>query len=131
MCFTWLVDKILQTRDSRTKVKVLVHEAFFLDDPKKEPYFFVKVTNVSHAEPITITHVWVKDNPDLEILNSKTPLPHKLEKTDTWETWFRRDQVKDTTNVFNNVRIALSSGDEYKSKKNIKVRPLGFTANKD
>jgi hypothetical protein len=131
MCFTWLVDKILQTRDSKTKVKVLVHEAFFLDDLKKEPYFFVKVVNLSHIEPITITHVWVKDSPDLEILNSETPLPYKLEKTDTWETWFKRDQIKDTNNIFNNVRIALSSGKEYKSRKNIKVRPRGFTANKD
>lgn len=130
MCFTWFVDKILQIRDSMVKIKVLVHEASFLNDPKKEPYFFVKVINLSYNTPVTITHVWVEDGVmRLDILNPKRPLPRKLEKTDIWETWIKKELVKDCDNIFDNVRVLLSSGKRYKSRKNLKVPPTGFVAN--
>lgn len=128
MCLTWLADKFLQVVDSRTRVKVLVHEAFFESDINQEPYYFVKVINNSYDNPINITHVWVDDNKNLEILNPESPLPHKLEKTDIWETWFKKNIISDHINIFNNVRVVLSSGKEYKSQKNYKVRPRGFIA---
>lgn len=130
MCFTWFVDKILQIRDSMVKIKVLVHEAFFLNDPKKEPYFFIKVINLSYNTPATITHVWIEDGATrLDILNSERPLPRKLEKTDIWETWIKKELVKDCDNIFDNVRVLLSSDKKYKSRKNLKVPPTGFVAN--
>jgi len=127
--FTWLVDKILQALDARTKIKVLVHEAFFIGDPKREPYYFVKVINLSSETSFTITHVWVKDgSKEIDIINPHRPLPRKLEKSDIWETWFRKDLIEDQNNVFRNVRVVLSNGREYKSKKNLDVRPAGYIA---
>ena len=102
MSFTWLVDKILQVIKARTKINVLVHEAFLIGDPKREPHYFVKVVNLSPETMFTITHIW--------------------------ETWFRKDIIKDRNNVFKNVRVVLSNGRVYKSKKNLDVRPAGFVA---
>jgi len=127
--FTWIVDKILQALDFRTKVKVLVHEAFFIGDQNKEPHYFVKVANCSPETTFTITHIWVKDSSkEIDIINQERPLPHKLEKSDIWETWFRKDIIEDQESVFNNVRVVLSNGKLYKSKRNKKVRPAGFIA---
>ena len=128
---TWFADKILQVFDIRLKIKVLVHEAFFVIDQNKEPHYFVKVINLSSKNSFTITHVWVQDGfKEIDVVNPKTPLPHKLETSDIWETWFKKDIIKDHNNVFKNVHVVLSNGKEYKSKKNENVRPLGFIANK-
>lgn len=128
MCFTWLTDKILQALDARAKVKVLVHEAYFLDGQNKEPHYFVKIANCSSETMFTITHIWVKDGKkEIEIMSRL--LPHKLEKSDIWETWFQKNIINDQNNVFNNVRVVLSNGIVYKSRKNTKVRPVGFIAN--
>ncbi len=129
---TWLADKILQARDARTKIEVLVHEAFFIGDQNKELHYFVKVVNLSPGTTFTITHIWVKDDSeDIDIINPHTPLPYKLEKSEIWETWFKKNIIKDQNNVFENVRVVLSNGKEYKSKKNTNVRPAGFIANKN
>ncbi len=128
MCFTWLTDKILQTLDARAKVKVLVHEAYFLDIQNKEPHYFVKISNCSSETTFTITHIWVKDDKkEIEIMSRQ--LPRKLEKSDIWETWFPKNNINDQHNIFNNVRVVLSNGKVYKSRKNTKVRPVGFIAN--
>ncbi len=124
----WFVDKILQALDSRTKIKVLVHEAFFTDQ-SPEPFYFVKVSNLSPNNIFTITHIWVKDiGKEIDILNPSKPLPHKLGTSDIWETWFPKSIITDKNNVFNNVRVVLSNGKTYKSKRNLKVRPTGFIA---
>ncbi|HHW68938.1 MAG TPA: hypothetical protein GX747_01175 [Tenericutes bacterium] len=129
MCFTWFTDKILQALDARAKVRVLVHEAFFIGGQNKEPHYFVKVINCSSETMFTITHMWIKDSSrEIDIINQERPLPHKLEKSDVWETWFRKDIIEDQNNVFKNVRIELSNGKIYKSRKNEKVRPAGFIA---
>lgn len=129
MCFTWLIDKILQARDSRAKVRVLVHEAFFVGGQNKDPFYFVKIINCSPETMFTITHIWVKDSSrEVDIINQERPLPHKLEKSDIWETWFPKDIIEDQNSVFENVRIVLSNGKVYKSKKNKDVRPVGFIA---
>ena len=126
---SWLGDKILQVIDARTKVTVLVHKAFFIDGSGKKPYYFVKVINSSPNAPFTITHVWVKDNSkEIDVLNPKRPLPHKLKPTDIWETWFSKDIIQNQDDIFNNVFIVLSNGKEYKSKHNKTVRSVGFVA---
>ena len=127
---TWIADKILQALDFRTKVTVLVHEAFFIGSQNKEPHYFVKVANCSSETTFTVTHIWIKDDDkEIDVINQERPLPHKLEKSDIWETWFRKDIVKDQKNIFNNVRVVLSNGKVYKSKENKTVRPAGFIAN--
>lgn len=129
MGFTWLADKILQAIDARTKIKVLVHEAFFIGDQSREPYYFVKVVNLSPEITFTITHVWVKDSSgEIDIINPNTPLSHKLKKSDVWETWFRKDVIRDHDNIFKNVNVVLSNGKKYKSRKNLNVRPAGYIA---
>lgn len=129
---TWLADKILQARDARIKIQVLVHEASLVGDPKREPYYFVKVINLSLYTTFTITHIWVKDgSEEIDIINQGAPLPHKLGKSEIWETWFRKDIIKDQNNVFENVRVVLSNCKEYKSKKNLNVRPAGSIVNKN
>ncbi len=125
----WIIDKILQAWDSRNKVKVLVHEAFFIDSENREPHYFVKVINCSPINPITITHAWVKDGiKEIEILNTERPLPYKLNPTDIWETWFRKDIITNHNNIFNNVYVVSSDGKKYRSKRNKTVRPAGNVA---
>lgn len=127
--FTWLVDKILQAIDARTRVEVLVHEAFFTDDPAGTPFYFIKVINRSPETDITITHIWVKDgSKEIDILNQATLLPRKLMKTDVWETWFNKKLIHDHDNIFDNVFVLLTNGKKYKSKKDTSVRPKGFVA---
>lgn len=123
----WLPDKILQAFDARTKVKVLVHEAYF-DNGNTKPYYFVKIVNVSYETPITITHIWIKDEKEIDLINVERPLPYKLDKTDIWETWFPKDIIIDHANIFKNVYVILSNEKEYRSKKNKKVRPYGMIA---
>jgi hypothetical protein len=126
---TWLIDKILQARDARIKIKVLVHEACFFGDPKNVLYYFVKIINLSSKSKFTITHIWAKDgSQEKEILNPEKPLPYKLEESDIWETWFPKDIIGDQMNIYENVRVVLSNGKEYKSKKNLDVRPAGSIA---
>ncbi len=43
-------------------------------------------------------------------------------------TWFNKNMVTDHKNVFNNVRVVLTNGKTYRSKKNTSVRPTGFVA---
>ena len=125
---TWLIDKILEALDGTPNVKVLVHEAFLVGKDQT-PYYFVKVINSSPKNIFTITHVWVKDyNKEIDILNQERHLPHKLEASDIWETWFSKELIEDKDNIFKNVRVVLSNGKTYKSKKNSNVRPLGSVA---
>lgn len=127
--FTWLADKIMQARDARTEVRVLVHEACFTDDPNRTPYYFVKVVNLSPETEFTITHVFAKDGTkEIDILNSQRPLPQTLTRTKTWETWFPKSWINDHNKIFDNVYIVLTNGKEYKSRKNNTVRPEGFIA---
>lgn len=123
----WLIDKILQILDTNTKIKVLVHEAFLVG--QDQPKYFIKITNLSPKNIFTITHIWVKDvDEEIDILNPVKPLPHKLNSSEQWETWFDKSNIKDQKNIFKNIRVVLSNGKTYKSRKNRKVRPCGFIA---
>ena len=124
---TWLIDKILQARDARTEIKVLVHEACFTDDPTRTPYYFVKVVNQSPEVNFTITHIYAKDGSrEIEILNPNRRLPHTLARTEIWETWLAKNMIHDHNKIFKNVFVVLTNGKQYRSKKNKSVRPAGF-----
>jgi hypothetical protein len=120
----WLVLKLF-TNIFKSPVIVLVHEAIF--DGQNNPMYFIKVTNGSSKNIFTVTHVYVKDkNVDLEVLNK--PLPQKLDASEQWETWIEKSKITDKKKVFINVRVVMSSGKIYKSRKNKSVRPAGFVA---
>lgn len=123
--FTWFGDKLLEIRDLRNKVKVLVHEAYFLNNP--EPFYFIKITNLSAKNNFTITHIWIVDNNmEKEVLSRE--LPHKLEISDQWETFYPKSEIRDRINIFKNFRVKLSDNKVYKSRRNFKVRPRGYVA---
>ena len=105
-----------------------MHEAF-LSGTSQESFYFVKVVNSSPKNIFTITHVWIKDRTkEVDVINQERPLPHKLKASDIWETRFSKKLIEDQNKVFKNVRVVLSNGKIYKSKKNLKVRPIGFVA---
>lgn len=127
--FLWLGSKILSIFDSRTKIRVLVHEASFIGSSNENPYYFVKVINSSRETIVTIQHIWIKDYlQEIEVLNTQKPLPHKLDKSDIFETWFPKSSIKDQQKVFNNVHVVLSNGKTYRSTFNKDVRPAGHVA---
>jgi len=125
--FTWLADKFLDIADSRIKVRVLVHEGYFLNNPT--PYYFVKVMSLSPKTPITITHAWVVDGKEKkDFINLKRPLPYKLSQSDQWETWLPKNSIVNRKNIFRNVRILLSNNKICKSRKNKGVPSMGYVA---
>ena len=65
----------------------------------------------------TITHMWIKDSSrEIDIINQERPLPHKLEKSTFGRHGFGRILLKIKI-MFQNVRIELSNGKIYKSRK--------------
>lgn len=126
---TWLVEKILQTIDFRTRVSVLVHEAYIERDLEGTPKFFIKVTNLSKSRDITVTHVWVGDEGGgVDILNVMRPLPKTLRPTEQWETWVEKKSVGGIGNIFSKIMVKLSNGKIIPSSQNKNVRPRGYVA---
>lgn len=123
----WLIDNILKALDYRTILKVLVHEGFIIGDT--QPYYFVKIINLSREKEPVITHIWARDvDKEIDLINPQRPLPYKLGKSAVWETWFSNDLIRDTNKIFTNVNVEISDGKIYKSHKNLRVRPVGFIA---
>lgn len=123
------ISKIIWQAANKTKVKVLVHEAYFQNTNDHNPYYFIKVANLSTKHAITITHAWIKDaNKNLHLINNERKLPHKLEPSDEWEVWIRKDKVVDQIKIFKNVRIKLTNNKIIKSKRNKKVPEEGYVA---
>lgn len=122
-----MVSKILEALDFRRKIKVLVHEAFMTGD--SDPYYFIKITNLSNKNIFTVTHIWVKDGlKEIDIINPNRVLPHKLEVSEQWETWIPKNYISNHKDIFKNFRVVLSDEKVYKSKENKKVRPSGHIA---
>lgn len=51
------------------------------------PFYFVKVTNLSSARDVVITHVWFEAAPTVHPLLRERPLPQRLRPDETWEAW--------------------------------------------
>lgn len=125
---TWLVDKVLQARDSRLSVNALAQEAFLVGDPNQIPHIFVKVTNNSLTRDVTVTHVWYQGESNrIDILNPQRVLPFTIKPTKQWETWFPRPSG-DLDSILNKVHVRLSNQQELISTKNKDVPPAGFIA---
>jgi hypothetical protein len=110
----------------KTDTIVLVHEAYLISNNDK-PCYFIKIINRSKTNDNTITHIWIKDSPREKDLLQK-PLPHKLKPSEIFETWIEKKLINDQINIFKNVRVELSDGKIFKSKKNKNVRPIGYIA---
>ncbi|MCD4694073.1 hypothetical protein K8R62_01815 [bacterium] len=106
-----------------------MHEAFFLDDPQKISHYFVKIKNLSKTDIVSVTHVWIiDDNTEKHIIN-EISLPKKLDPSEIYEFSLKKDSTIDHKNIYNDIRVKLSTDKIYESKKNHKVPPFGHVAN--
>lgn len=120
--------KIIISRIQK-KLSVLVHKAYFVES--STPYYFVKVINLT-KDDLEITHVWFKTNPEIHIIKQERPLPFRLKPNETWETWIKAENIpeKMKKRPFDKVRVMLSNGKIYSSKKNNNVPSMGNVAGK-
>jgi hypothetical protein len=133
---------------------VLVHQASFTDAPKVnpstltqeispasppvtgvgagsaalDPYYFIKITNLSHNREIEITHVWFEVDPPVHLLLPERPLPARLRPDETWEGWVNAAALAKVPNVESLGRVRLANGKTVKSRRNKDVPPFGFVA---
>jgi len=130
----WAIDKAADREQKRRRVSVLVHQAAFVaPDPStgkvrwSEPHYFVKVTNLSDARDIEITHVWFDGKPEVHLMNPER-LPARLRPDETWEDWVPATQVAHLSDMERAARVRLSSTKVVRSRPNKDVPPVGFVA---
>ena len=56
-----ITDRLRAFQQARRRLRVLVHRGFFQSGPV--PFYFVKVTNLSSARDVVITHGWFEAAP--------------------------------------------------------------------
>jgi len=113
----------------RRRVSVLVHRAFFVGQATpSEPFYFIKVTNLSRDRDIGITHVWFASKPPVDVLLAERPLPTRLRPDETWEAWVDAAKLADTLNIQRAGRVRLADGRTVKSQPNKHVPPVGYVA---
>ncbi len=129
----WAIDKLADREQKRRRVQVLVHEATFIAPgssagsvARSEPHYFVKVTNLSEAREIQITHVWVDGKPQVHLMIPERPLPARLPPDETWEGWVRVTDVAHIPDVEWAFRVRLPNGKVVRSRPNKDVPPVGF-----
>ena len=98
-----------------------MHLAFFQEE--SEPFYFVKVTNVSQMRGIEITHVWFEAHPRVDVLLTERPLPARLRFDETWEGWAPRTRLAGASNVEWLGRVLVTGGSRRKSGRIVKSRP--------
>jgi hypothetical protein len=123
----WLLDRARGWHQRRRRVRVLVHEAVFLEaGPPRTPHLFVKVTNLSATRDIEVTHVWFDVEPRADILDER--LPARLRPDETWETWIPVARLHGASKAETRGRVMISTGKVIKSRLNRKVPPVGMVA---
>lgn len=122
----WLADHLRGWQQRRRNVRVLVHRAVFL--PSSPEHFFVKVTNLSPAREIEVTHVWFQTEPPVHVFNHDRPLPARLRLDETYETWCPVVSVPEIANVERLGRVRLSNGKVVKARLHKGVPPAGYVA---
>jgi hypothetical protein len=123
-----LIDQAVRLHQSRRKVRVLVHRAFFRNRDDKREQFFIWVTNLSPNREVEVTHIWFETNPRKDILNPERPLPKRLKPDERWETWIAVADVPTEDDLERKVRVLLSNGKVVKSLPNPAVPPVGHVA---
>ena len=127
---TKFVDWFRGWQQTRRKVRVLVHLAYFAGG--SEPYYFLKVTNLSPSREVEITHVWFDTDPRVDILLPERPLPKRLRSDETWEVWASAADLVRASNVEQLGRVLVTGLKKaVKSRRNTDVPPRGFVAGAD
>ena len=76
-----ITDRLRAFQQARQRLRVLVHRGFLQGGPV--PFYFVKVTNLSSARDVVITHVWFEAAPPVHLLLEERPLPKRLRPDET------------------------------------------------
>jgi hypothetical protein len=119
------IEKGPQPQLNPINVQVLVHKAYFLNDPVR--HFFIKITNATRDAEIEVTHVWYEnDTENVGILS--VPLPKRLKPSEQFEPYVPVANIPEHDDVFQHFRIKLSTGEEFTSQQNVDVPSIGFVA---
>jgi len=124
----WIFDRLQGLQQTRRRVRVLVHRGVFLEDPESVLYYFVKVTNLSQARDIEITHVWFDAEPPVHLLMPARPLPTRLRPDETWEGWVKAAELAYVSDVARSGRVLLAGGKSVRSRRNKNVPAKGYIA---
>lgn len=111
---------------SEIALKLRVHRARFVGSPKE--HYFINATNLSRNLAIEITHIWYEDEKyHIPISHPSRTLPVRLDTNQSWETFIeiRRLPENHRHNPYNYFRARLSTGDIFKSEKNLSVPRYG------
>jgi hypothetical protein len=123
----WLSDSLTRRDQSRLRLRVLVHEGFFVNIGPA-PHYFLTVANLSGTKEVEITDVWFATTPRTYIVDSCCPLPVRLRSDETWEGWIKASALPDASSVERLGRVLLSDGTVVKSLLNRKVPAQGYVA---
>jgi hypothetical protein len=123
-----IFDRLVSFQQTRRRVRVLVHRGVFLEDPESMLYYFVKVTNLSSARDIEITHVWFDADPPVNLMMPDRPLPTRLRPDETWEGWVEAAEVAHVSDVERSGRVLLASGKRVRSRRNKNIPSKGYVA---
>ena len=98
------------------------------DEESEVECFFIKVTNLSPQREVEVTHIWFATEPEKHLMNFERPFPVRLRLDETFETWIPVSEVPLGVDLERQVRVALSSGEVFRSRLNEDVPPVGFVA---
>ena len=125
------LDAAREKLQSRRKLRVLVHRAYFLSAtgaPVGDEQFFIKVTNLSRDRDLEISHVWFATDPQVHVLNPARTMPARLRPDETFETWISVGSLPDVPEPEWLVRVLMSNGVEVESRPNWAVPSKGYVA---
>ena len=121
----WITDRLREVQQTRRRVKVLVHRAYFRGG--NIPHLFVKVTNLSATRETEITHVWFEVDPRVDVVLPDRPLPARLRPDETWEGWAEiTGPLAGINDAERLARVRLPNGKVVKSRPNKDVPPVGY-----
>ena len=121
-----ITDRLRAFQQARRRLRVLVHRGFFQSGPV--PFYFVKVTNLSSARDVVITHVWFEAAPPVHLLLEERPLPKRLRPAETWEAWIPAADLAHAQYVERLGRVLMTAKRNrvVKSRPNTETPPAGF-----
>ena len=121
-----ITDRLRAFQQARQRLRVLVHRGFLQGGPV--PFYFVKVTNLSSARDVVITHVWFEAAPPVHLLLKERPLPKRLRPDETWEAWMPAADLAHDPDVERSGRVLMTAKRNrvVKSRPNTDVPSAGF-----
>jgi hypothetical protein len=112
----------------RRRLRLTTHRAFFLNrdgQPTGPEHYFITATNRSRSRDLTITHMWLATDPNVDIIDES--LPVRLRPDERWETFVEVERLPIATRevAFSLARAQLSTDTVVSSTRNWNVRPVG------